>query len=321
MMDFLGRSIRANFSHVSVPRSFPAVSSNKVITMTFMEGYSLAHFLAKKAPFTIDRVNLLAFARTLLLVYAYQIFELGVFQSDPHPGNLLINAEGHLTILDFGQVKVLSTIVRTGLAQLIIALAEDSPEAGEYLALLGIKLDSTTAQLKTLIAYILFDTRMDLPEARMNPFDGNLPAEIRKLRLSSIPQEAFMLIRVVALLRGILSSLDIDIHARNLWAPFAAAFLKAKKVPIVARRSERLGSTEMKQQMTELSSWLVSLGLPGDETHLRPLAITGVWSIEELQVMILSKDEKRIARALERFTPGQISVLERAYLKVQNSDM
>lgn len=316
MMDFLGRSIRSNFANVSVPRSFPAASSNKIITMTFMEGCSLANFLANKAPFTVDRSKLFSFARSLLLVYAYQIFEIGIFQSDPHPGNLLINAEGHLTILDFGQVKVLSSSVRMGLAKLTVALAEDSPDAGEHLALLGIKLDTTSASLKTLIAYILFDTRMDLPEARMNPFDGSLPSEIRELRLSRIPQEAFMLIRVVALLRGILSSLDIDIHARSLWAPFAEAFLKAKKVPIVARRHERLGSTEMKQQMDKLSIWLISLGLPGDETHLRPLALSGVWSIEELRVMILAKDEKRMAKALGSFSSVQISVLERACSEV-----
>lgn len=237
MMDLLERSICSKFEHIKVPRSFPSASSDSVITMTFMEGFSLSNFLSMRLSAGFEQALILKFATSLLEVYAYQIFELGIFQSDPHPGNLLIGTQGGLTILDFGQVKVLSSTTRIALAQLVIALARDSPDAGELLTLLGVKLDCANEKLETAVAYILFDTRMDLPMAKMNPFDTDLPPEVRALKISRIPREVFMLVRVVALLRGILSSLGLDIHSRRIWAPYAEAYLRKTHVDVIAKTS------------------------------------------------------------------------------------
>ena len=170
MMDLLERSICSKFEQIKVPRSFPSASSDSVITMTFMEGFSLSNFLSMRLSAGFEQALILKFATSLLEVYAYQIFELGIFQSDPHPGNLLIGTQGGLTILDFGQVKVLSSTTRIALAQLVIALARDSPDAGELLTLLGVKLDCANEKLETAVAYILFDNRMDIPKAKKYPF-------------------------------------------------------------------------------------------------------------------------------------------------------
>ena len=110
-------------------------------------------------------------------------------------------------------MKVLSSRTRENLARLVVALDQNSPLSGQLLDNMGVKVQNATASMKTAIARCaLFDTRMDIAEAKMNPFDSDLPPEIRQIKLSRIPRETFMLIRVIALLLGILSALKLDVH-------------------------------------------------------------------------------------------------------------
>jgi predicted unusual protein kinase regulating ubiquinone biosynthesis (AarF/ABC1/UbiB family) len=35
-------------------------------------------------------------------VFLMQLLDMGFFHSDPHPGNLLVDQDGRLTLIDFG---------------------------------------------------------------------------------------------------------------------------------------------------------------------------------------------------------------------------
>jgi len=310
MMDLLGRSIRAKFVDVYVPTPLPVACSDNVITMTFMNGLSLATFLSDNSSLAIDGTCLLHFANKLLEVYAFQIFELGIFHSDPHPGNILISSTGALTLLDFGQVKVLSSRTRENLAQLVVSLDQNSPLSGQLLDNMGVKVENTSASMKAAIAYVLFDTRMDIAEAKMNPFDSDLPREIRQIKLSRIPRETFMLIRVVALLRGILSALNLDVHARSIWSKYATKFLRGQDIRNTGSKVPRVPRQNNKQQVKEMAEWLTSYGLPASREHLTPLALAGVWNIEDLSTLLSSNEKETINSALKYYTSSERFVLQ-----------
>ena len=72
-----------------------------------------------------------------------------------------------------------------------------------------------------------------MEEAHLSPLDENLPEDMKVVNIKTIPEEIFMLIRVVALIRGMLISLDTDVHARMIWRPYAIAALRAagERVP------------------------------------------------------------------------------------------
>jgi len=55
-------------------------------------------------------------AQNFVDAYLYQIFVLGVFHGDPHPGNLFITAEGRICFHDFGLVGFLDRAARRKLA-------------------------------------------------------------------------------------------------------------------------------------------------------------------------------------------------------------
>jgi aarF domain-containing kinase len=50
-------------------------------------------------------VDLSHLLRVLCDVHAHQIFEGGTFNGDPHPGNILLQPNGKLGLIDYGQVR------------------------------------------------------------------------------------------------------------------------------------------------------------------------------------------------------------------------
>ena len=179
----------------------------------------------------------------LIETFGVQIFTLGKFHSDPHPGNLLVRPDGKtLSVIDFGQTKELDTDTRLSLARITLALAADERDAAlSEIKNLGVNLQNASDDFAMKCAYILFDTRMDIEEAHLSPLDADIPPEMRIVKIETIPESVFMFIRVVALIRGMLVSLDADVHARMIWRPYAMAALRAagERIPAWALEQEQ----------------------------------------------------------------------------------
>ena len=89
-----------NWTNIHVPKIFWHATTSKVLTMDFIHGtkvVDLNGLLDKSiAP---EKVN-----RLLIRTYLKQLLEDGFFHADPHPGNLLVMADGRLAFFDFGMV-------------------------------------------------------------------------------------------------------------------------------------------------------------------------------------------------------------------------
>lgn len=69
------------------------------------------------------------FARALVDAYLEQIFVLGVFHADPHPGNVFVLADGRLCLHDFGIAGTLERRARRALAALLQAIVLEDSDA------------------------------------------------------------------------------------------------------------------------------------------------------------------------------------------------
>ena len=67
--------------------------------------------------------------RLLVDVHGLQMLVDGVFNADPHPGNVLLMPDGGLGLIDYGQVMRLSDAQRRTLAALLVALAAQDEAA------------------------------------------------------------------------------------------------------------------------------------------------------------------------------------------------
>src|SRR5690606_39921644 len=63
-------------------------------------------------------------ASTLLESLLRQIVIDGTFHADPHPGNVMLTTNDRLTLLDFGSVGRMDSMLRTALLRLIMRSEE-----------------------------------------------------------------------------------------------------------------------------------------------------------------------------------------------------
>jgi len=87
--------------HVQVPRVFWDLTTDRILTMSFLKGKHLGDWLARKPSAALrNRVG----ARLFELFY-YQLLRVGMLHADPHPGNYLFSENGEIGLVDFGCVK------------------------------------------------------------------------------------------------------------------------------------------------------------------------------------------------------------------------
>jgi ubiquinone biosynthesis protein len=89
-----------------------------VLTEERLEGRPL-RLIDRSADDPVDRISL---ARGLFDSFSRQIFDIGVFHADPHPGNVLVLPGGSLALLDFGSVGRLDRFQQVALAQALLAI-------------------------------------------------------------------------------------------------------------------------------------------------------------------------------------------------------
>ncbi len=83
------------------PIYYPEYSSERILTMDWLEGMHLDDFL-KTNPSQEVRNKI---GQALWDFYDFQVHTLRKVHADPHPGNFLMRADGTLGVIDFGCVK------------------------------------------------------------------------------------------------------------------------------------------------------------------------------------------------------------------------
>lgn len=91
----------SHIAHLHFPHYYKQYSTDKIITMDWMDGMHLSEFA--KTDFTQEEGDLLG--QTLWNFYMFQMHKLHKVHADPHPGNFLVSPEKELIAIDFGCIK------------------------------------------------------------------------------------------------------------------------------------------------------------------------------------------------------------------------
>jgi predicted unusual protein kinase regulating ubiquinone biosynthesis (AarF/ABC1/UbiB family) len=86
------------------PTYYPELSSDKILTMDWLEGKPLGEFLKTE---TLTKAEANRVGQAMWDFYHFQIHQLKELHADPHPGNFIITKDKKLGIIDFGCVKVI----------------------------------------------------------------------------------------------------------------------------------------------------------------------------------------------------------------------
>jgi ubiquinone biosynthesis protein len=116
-----GRRFAKNLdgSDVRVPGVFPTLCTSTVLVMEEVPGRSVADADAVDAC-GVPREEL---ARRLLRSFLQQVLRDGLYHADPHPGNVFVDAQGRLWLIDFGAVGSVSPVLLEGLQGIAIGMA------------------------------------------------------------------------------------------------------------------------------------------------------------------------------------------------------
>ena len=93
----------AHIPNLKFPNYYEAWSSERIITMDWIDGEHLSEFTAYNT--NQEKSNKLG--QALWDFYMYQIHVLKKVHADPHPGNFLITKNSDLTAIDFGCMKTI----------------------------------------------------------------------------------------------------------------------------------------------------------------------------------------------------------------------
>jgi ubiquinone biosynthesis protein len=105
---------------VRVPTPEQSLCGPRVLVMDYLDGQPLVAAAAPPA-------TRAALAASLLDTLLRQVLLDGTFHADPHPGNVLLLADGRLGLLDFGSVGRIDAGLRAALQRLLLALDRGDP--------------------------------------------------------------------------------------------------------------------------------------------------------------------------------------------------
>ncbi|XP_042498174.1 uncharacterized protein LOC122076742 [Macadamia integrifolia] len=268
-------STSENHTDVLIPEVIQ--SSEKILILDFMDGIRLNDIESLEA-FGVDKQKLV---EEITRAYAHQIYVDGFFNGDPHPGNFLVSKEPpHRPILlDFGLTKSLSSSMKHALAKMFLASAE-----GDHVALLsafaemGLRLRLDMPEQAMQITSVLFRTSTPASEAFENMKSlneqrtKNMKAIQEKMKLDkkevkrfnpvdAFPGDAVIFGRVLNLLRGLSSIMNVRIVYLDIMRPFAEAALQGNIEKGLATNAHWIHDTPVQSDVeAKLRQFLVQLG-------------------------------------------------------------
>ncbi|MDB4986712.1 MAG: putative transporter [Myxococcaceae bacterium] len=228
----------AGDAHIHVPQVVSELSTRRMLVTQFMPGEKITHVLdrlqtARDAGSPEAQAQLTDLLSRVLEAYARQVLTVGVFQADPHPGNLLADAEGNLTVLDFGCAKELDPARRLCLLDLLRStVMRDVDAMAGAMDAMGFRTKSgTRAGLAALASAAL--GQMALVKSGSSDFVNQLEMISRIAEFGrhidsdpivSLPEEFVMLGRVFGTLSGLFVHYQPDVSATSRVLPvlFAA---------------------------------------------------------------------------------------------------
>ena len=109
---------------VRVPEAVEALSTERLLSMTWLEGEPLLGFVARSDDQALRR----KVAMTMFRAWYVPFYYYGVIHGDPHLGNYTIREDGGINLLDFGCIRVFPPSFVAGVIELYKALRDDDPE-------------------------------------------------------------------------------------------------------------------------------------------------------------------------------------------------
>ncbi|MCG8306604.1 MAG: AarF/ABC1/UbiB kinase family protein [Cytophagales bacterium] len=217
------KALYRDFEHLYIPTPFRDLTTKRVLTIEFISGCKVNDIPTLKS----WGIRPPQIAKKGLDIYLKQIFEIGVFHADPHPGNILIKPNGRIALIDFGMIGKLMQSQKYAFAGVFISLAnKDAKSMATNLRRLAI--DHEIEDMRAF-EYDLNDLIQDYvvlagDDVGVRDFTARLQKLAYKYKLQ-IPGVIFLILRSLAILEGTSRQLDPEFDVLENIKPYGLKLL------------------------------------------------------------------------------------------------
>lgn len=215
-----------NVSYCKIPKVYLELSTRKLLVLEEVEGFSPDQLMEMKQA----GINTVQVAENGTNILLKMILEHGFFQADPHAGNLFIQKDNSIAVVDFGMVGILKPAHMNFLANFTLGMASMNSKmvTGALLTLCGKKFYPERDDLEFSVQDML-NRYGYLPYEKMN-FSSMLNESIQimlkyQLRL---PSSIYLLLKALATIEKFGYNLDPNISLPHLIKPYAEDLVKRK---------------------------------------------------------------------------------------------
>ncbi|MEM0998671.1 MAG: AarF/ABC1/UbiB kinase family protein [Bacteroidota bacterium] len=220
------RKFYADNNSFYVPKPYRDISTSKVLVIEFISGCKITD-VPQLQEWGIEPTEV---AERGMDIYLTQIFEFGYFHADPHPGNIIIQENGRIVLIDFGMVGKMMEQDKFAFAGVFIAMANhDAKQMAVQLRNLAVeheikdmrKLEMELNELIEDFAYL------DVDESSIADISQRLQAIMYEHQMVA-PSGVFLIFRALAILEGIGKTIHPHFNTMEKVRPFGAKLLKER---------------------------------------------------------------------------------------------
>jgi len=204
---------------VHIPRVYEKYCTPAILTMEYIDGIKPGDPAILREHGLDPKLIAVRGANLVLR----QIFELGFFHADPHPGNFFLLPGNVLAPIDFGQVAHLSSQDRRLFNEIVLAVVENEPgRVVRMLDRLDMVQEKTDTAKLTAGMEQLIDAYRDLP-LRNIPFGPAVTQTFDLLRLNYVrpPAQFTLMLKSMVTIEAFARSLDPDFNLTEVLKPYA----------------------------------------------------------------------------------------------------
>jgi ubiquinone biosynthesis protein len=212
------------------------------------------------------------------------IFEDGFFHADLHPGNLFVESDGRVGLIDFGMTGTLDQRTRDRLADLIIAISNQ-----DYDQLVEVILELGLSKKRVDRSLLLHDLKVlikpcygkELREIKLTPLLNGVFNILRKYYLH-LPPDLTLVLKTVIMAEGMGASLDPSFDLMAVIEPYADRMMEQQyslsrwvgKLAPASMEMARLGlivPQQLRRVLGEIERGSLEIGMRPDS--LEPLVL------------------------------------------------
>jgi ubiquinone biosynthesis protein len=271
-------------SEVYIPKVYWDYTTSKVLMLEYIDGIHL------NQPEVLVELghDLKQVAERLVNSMLHQVLMEGFFHADPHPGNIMVLADGSIAYVDFGMAGRLNEEMKEHLVSLLIALMrKDSNAILRAILRLGLVAEEMDTGELQLDLDLLREKYYDIPLSQVS-----LGAALNDLFVMAnrhhivIPKDLTLVGKALITVEGVAERLDPELSIVGLAEPFGRRLLKERFHPQHMQK-------KWWRQFTDMAETIISF--PRQASQLTKLVRTGKLKVEigipEINLLLRKLDQ------------------------------